>query len=101
TPEANANYRYGLSGWEVEPIAPVRGEPANRALAPGSEFRQIADALDPHQSVVTFWVYSDSFDLYRQLRDYLYDRDITVAGRPLPDGVPITCSRRGSVSRGQ
>ena len=28
-------------------------------------------------------------------------RDLIVAGRPLPDGVPIGASRRGTVSRGQ
>jgi hypothetical protein len=100
-PEDKANFRYGLSAWEVEPIAPVRGEPAEAALATGSEFRQIVDHLDPRQTVVTFWVYPDSFALYRQLRDYLYDRDVVVAGRPLPEGVPIASSRRGTVSRGQ
>lgn len=101
TPEANATFRYGLSEWVVEPVALERGEPADRALAAGSEFRQIVDVLDPQQSVVTFWVYPDSFAAFRRLRDYLYDRDIVVAGRPLPDGVPIASSRRGSASRGQ
>ena len=61
----------------------------------------MADAIDARQTVVTFWVYPDSFSLYRELRDYLYDRDVVVAGRPLPEGIPITSSRRGSVSRGQ
>lgn len=100
-PSAHANFSYGLSEWEAEPVAPIRGETAPAALAKGSEFRLLVDALDPQQAVVTMWVYPDSFALYRQLRDYLYERDITVAGRPLPDGVPITCSRRGSRSRGQ
>ena len=50
---------------------------------------------------MTFWVYPDSFALYRQLRDYLYDREVVVAGRPLPEGVPVSGSKRGSVSRGQ
>jgi hypothetical protein len=59
------------------------------------------DGLSPAQAVVTLWVYPDSFDAYRRLRDYLQDHEITVAGRPLPDGVPIASSRRGTVSRGQ
>ncbi len=100
-PEDKGSFRYSLSAWEVEPIARERGETAEMALAAGSEFHQIVDHLDPRQAVVTFWVYPDSFTLYRQLRDYLYDRDVVVAGRPLPDGVPITSSRRGTVSRGQ
>ena len=41
------------------------------------------------------------FDLFRRLRDYLAERDVVVAGRPLPDGVPIASSRRGTASRGQ
>jgi hypothetical protein len=101
TPSPSGNYSYGLSEWSVVPIAPVRGETAEIALTKGSEFRQIVDYLDKQQTVVTLWVYPDSFALYRQLRDYLHERDIEVAGRPLPEGLRITSSRRGSVSRGQ
>jgi hypothetical protein len=100
-PEANDNYRYGVSEYVAEPVAPARGEPAAAALAGGSEFRQVVDRLDPQLAVVTFWVYPDSFGLFRQLRDYLYERDLVVAGRPLPAEYPITCSRNGSLSRGQ
>lgn len=101
SPESNAGFRYSLAEWELEPVAFDRGETMAAALQPTSEFRQIVDALDPRQTVVTLWVYPDSFALFRQLRDYLYDRDIVVAGRPLPDGVPVASSRRGTVSRGQ
>jgi len=101
-PGANSgSFRYGLSEWQIEPIALIRGEPLEQALRTGSEFRQIVDGIDPLQTAVTFWVYPDSFDLFRRLRDLLYERDVVVAGRPLPDGVPIASSRRGTVSRGQ
>ncbi len=100
-PSARGSYRYGVSEWVVEPVTEDRGEPESVALAPTSLFRHIVDALDPRQSVVTIWVYPDSFALYRRLRDYLYEHDLVVAGRPLPEGVPITCSRHGSRSRGQ
>jgi hypothetical protein len=100
-PDANGNYRYGVSEYVVEPVAPVRGEAGAAALAKGSEFRQVVDRLDPQLAVVTFWVYPDSFGLFRQLRDFLYERDLVVAGRPLPPDYPITCSRHGSLSRGQ
>jgi hypothetical protein len=101
TPTTENNFRYGITEWQAEPLSPDRGEAAGQALAPNSEFRQIVDVLDPQQTVVTFWVYPDSFALYRQLRDYLYDRDLVVAGRPLPDGIPIMSSRHGTLSRGQ
>lgn len=100
-PNANGNYRYGLSEWTVEPVTLNRGETEAAALAPGSEFRQVVDTVDPQQVVVTFWVYPDSFALFRRLRDYLYERDVIVAGRPLPEGQFIRCSRHGTVSRGQ
>ena len=90
-----------MTGWQVVPLEAKRGETAAAALAPASDFRHIVDILDAHQAAVTFWVYPDSFDLFRQLRDYLYEHDIMVAGRPLPAGAFITASRHGSVSRGQ
>jgi hypothetical protein len=100
-PDPTSDFRYGVSGWEVEPIVAVRGEAVQRALTPGSDFRQIVDFLDPQQTAVTFCVYPDSFAAYRQLRDYLHQRDLVVAGRPLPNGHPIASSRHGTLSRGQ
>ncbi|MGE3809455.1 MAG: hypothetical protein AB7K24_32730 [Gemmataceae bacterium] len=98
-PEAT-NFSYHLREAIVDPVRPVRGETVEQALTPGSQFRQIVDGLD-RTAVVTFWVYPDSFALYRELREHLYQRDVIVAGRPLPAGHPIVCSRNGSLSRGQ
>lgn len=100
-PMGSENFRYGLTRWVVEPIVSLRGESCAAALASNSAFRGIVDNIDPQQTVVTFNVYPDSFSLYRQLRDYLYQRDVEVAGRPLPEGIPIAASRHGSTSRGQ
>jgi hypothetical protein len=98
---AGASFRYGLAGWEVEPILATRGETVEEALTAGSQFRRLIEALDPEQGVVTLWVYPDSFALYRQLRDYLHEHNIEVAGRPMPLGLPIASSRNGTASRGQ
>jgi hypothetical protein len=98
---AGGVYRFGLSGWEAEPVLAVRGETADKALSSDSAFRKVVDALDPQQTVVTLWVYPDSFPLYRALRDYLHGKEIVVAGRPLPEGHAIASSRQGTVSRGQ
>jgi hypothetical protein len=100
-PDTVGSYRYGLSAWYVEPVTEVRGETLAQALKPGSEFRQIVDGLDPQYAAVTCWVYPDSFPLYRQLRDYLYQRELVVAGRPLPEASQIASTRHGTVSRGQ
>jgi hypothetical protein len=101
TPDSHAGFRAGISAWQLEPIAATRGEAVDRAMAVGSEFRRIADTIDPQQTTVTFWVYPDSFALYRSLRDYLHERDVVVAGRPIPLGSPMGASRSGSLSRGQ
>ena len=95
------NFRYGLSEWTVEPLAEDRGEPIEVALTENSEFRRLVDRVDPQITVVTFWVYEDSFELFRRLRDHLYERDVEVAGRPLMAGASIAASRHGTASRGQ
>jgi hypothetical protein len=98
---AERTFRYGLSEWVVEPIAQERGETVAQALSAKSEFRQLTDHLDNRITVVTFWVYPDSFELFRQLRDHLYERGLDIAGRPLPQFAPIAASKHGTASRGQ
>jgi hypothetical protein len=98
---ARGNFRFGLSRWDLQPVDDTRGETAEQALAAGSAFRRVIDALDAHQTAVTLWVYPDSFPLYRRLRDYLHDRSVVVAGRLLPEGAPIAGSKHGTASRGQ
>jgi hypothetical protein len=100
-PDDHSGFRYGLGGWEVVPVTEERGENVDKALAERSAFRQVIDAIDPQQTAVTFWVYPDSFAAYRRLRDFLHQRDVVVAGRPLPEGALITSSKRGTISRGQ
>ncbi|MFO0970054.1 MAG: hypothetical protein U0793_31265 [Gemmataceae bacterium] len=90
-----------LTQWTVEPTALVRGETEAEALRAGSEFRRIVDRLDPNHTTVTFWVYPDSFALFRALRDHIYEGGVEVAGRPLPEGHPIGASIHGTRSRGQ
>jgi hypothetical protein len=87
--------------WHVEPVTAVRGETAEKALAPGSEFRNVIEGALPEETVATFWVYPDSFALYRRLRDFLYQRGLEVAGRPMPYSSLIGASPLGSASRGQ
>jgi hypothetical protein len=100
-PDRQAAFRGGLRELIVEPLSERRGEDLKTALQPRSEFRQIVDFVDRRQAVMTFWVYPDSFPLFRQLRDYLYERQVEVAARPVPFGGRIGLSPRGSASRGQ
>jgi hypothetical protein len=100
-PPSSGSFSYAVTYWEAVPIESVRGESGDQALLPNSAFRRLVDELDSKQTVVTFWVYPDSFALYRRLRDYLHSRELIVAGRPLSEGMPIAASMRGTVSRGQ
>jgi hypothetical protein len=101
SPDRRGGFSYGVAEWHIEPLDPNRGEDARTALGERSEFRHIIDGLAVEKAAVTLWVYPDSFGLYRQLRDYLTERGLTVAGRPLPEGAHISGSPHGRKSRGQ
>ncbi|HID22464.1 MAG TPA: hypothetical protein EYP14_08690 [Planctomycetaceae bacterium] len=89
-----------VSRWELVPGPDVVEETAVRALDPGSRF-STALLLAPPDATLTFWVYPDSFSLFRRLQRAAQERGFTVAGRPLPFGVPIAGSPFGSRSAGQ
>ena len=92
--------RIGVSRWQVDPTAGLRSESADEALQTGSEFAQrLMEA--PLKTTLTFWVYADSFSLFRRLQKFAYDEGFRVAARPLPMGVAIAGSPNGSRSSGQ
>ncbi|MDR3618642.1 MAG: hypothetical protein P4L85_04765 [Paludisphaera borealis] len=94
--------RFDLRGWEVVPTSDHRGETYDELTRnPISQYGQAIKRLTPGRSVVTMWVYPDSFKLFRKLRDELNDRGFSVAGRPLPEGKTIRGSPMGSVSATQ
>jgi hypothetical protein len=93
--------RFDLKGWELVPETEQRGESFEATRNPISQYSQAVNRLSPGRSVVTFWVYPDSFTLYRRLRDELVARGFSVAGRPLPEGMSIRGSPMGSVSATQ
>jgi hypothetical protein len=93
--------RFDLKGWELVPEADQRGYTYEASRNPISEYARAVNRLTPGRSVVTFWVYPDSFPLYRRLREELVARGFAVAGRPLPEGMLIRGSPMGSVSAAQ
>ncbi|AMV38737.1 hypothetical protein [Planctomyces sp. SH-PL62] len=93
--------RFDLRGWEVVPRTESRGEAYESTRNPISEYARAINRLTPGRSVVTMWVYPDSFNLYRRLRDELNERGFSVAARPLPEGMMIRGSPMGSVSATQ
>jgi hypothetical protein len=74
------------------------GEPLESALAAGSQFRARLTGLDRERTVITVWVYPDSFAEFRTLKGELFKAGFLTAARPLPDGVPIGGAPDGSRS---
>ena len=92
---------FGLQSWEVIPEIDLRGETYETAIRPISDFARAVGRLNRERATITLWTYSDSFGLYRKLRDYLHAQGFQVAARPMPEGMPIRGSLAGTVSAGQ
>lgn len=92
--------RVAVTHWELKPQPGVRSESAMEALRSDSAFRRALLLAEP-DATLTFWVYPDSFELYRKLQEVAHAEGFTVAGRPLPFGVPIAGSPQGSHSAAQ
>jgi hypothetical protein len=93
--------RVELDHFVLIPTQEDLGETVERALQPDSEMRTILAAFDPRQATVTVWVYPDSFDQFRQIKEELYKLGFLTASRPLPDGQPITGAPQGTRSAAQ
>ena len=89
-----------LSQWRLVPEPDLDSEGAEEALKPGSDFLRFLRGADA-DTTITFWVYPDSFKIYRRLQEFAHHENFTVAARPLPRGFPITGSPSGSFSSGQ
>ena len=92
--------RIMVSQWELIPETDLDAEPTEAALRAESAFRNELRKAEPG-STITFWVYPDSFTLYRQLQALCHREGFTVAARPMPEGVHIMGSPKGSRSAAQ
>ena len=92
--------RIMLAGWKILPAADLETETVDEALRNGSRFLQEV-RVAPDTATITFWVYPDSFKQFRQLQAAVRADGLRVAARPLPFGIPIAGSPRGSRSSGQ
>ena len=89
-----------LQNWRIEPTRELEAETVDAALRTGSKFLQEIHVADS-SATVTFWVYPDSFAAFRKLQAAVHRDGLRVAARPLPFGIPIAGSPRGSRSSGQ
>jgi hypothetical protein len=71
------------------------------ALQANSNFLKQIKRDDPSSITISLWVYPDSYQQFRQLKEYLTDRGYLVAAWPLPEGQPIAGSPSGYQSSAQ
>ena len=72
-------------------FAPRRGhgESWSAAQAPGSAWQRTLEAYPREKYYYFFWVTGDSFELFREIRDLLWDRQVEVGWKPVADAVPL------------
>jgi len=68
---------------------------------PTSNFREVLQSSRRQSSVVVVWVYTDSFDDFRELKKVLKEMDFSVATRILPVGKSIVASPIGDAAYSQ
>lgn len=92
--------RIGVSEFVIRPTRDIVEASVAAALQRGGlVYRRLA-ALPP-DTPVTLWVYPESFTAYRQVAAFARQNGFIVAGRPLPEGMPIAGSPQGSKSVAQ
>lgn len=93
-------FKIQVSSFQIEPDKKLVEEPIDQALRPGSRFFK-ALKQSPRDATFTFWVYPDCFESFRRVQSVMHEAGLTVAARPMPNGMPITGSPGGSRSAGQ
>ncbi|WP_417851029.1 hypothetical protein [Thalassoglobus sp.] len=93
--------RISVTDWVIHPTRDVEAETFEEAIQPRSQFRS-ALISEGSNATITFWVYPESFELHRKLKELVQDSGFWVASRPLPEGYPIAgSSSSGSKSIAQ
>jgi hypothetical protein len=92
---------FELDKFELETTAQNDGEPLELAMSPAGRMRLELASRNPAETVVTVWVYPDSFEAFRKLKAALFEEGFLCAARPLPDGIRIGASPRGTRSSAQ
>lgn len=90
-----------LDRFELEQVAADESEPLEQACAPSGRLYMELASRNPAETVVTVWIYPESFDTFRDLKMYLFEQGFLSAARPMPDGLRIGASPSGNRSSAQ
>lgn len=92
---------FELERFELETTPDATRETLGESLSTAGRLRLELASRKPAETVVTVWVYPDSFGEFGQLKSNLFSEGFLCAARPLPDGVRIGASPSGSRSTAQ
>lgn len=92
---------FELDRFEVESVSAAEDESLEEAFQTAGRLNLELASRNPAETVVTVWTYPDSFEKYRELKAYLFRQGFLSAARPLPEGMHIGASPRGSRSTAQ
>ncbi len=90
-----------LDRFELEPQKDLVLESIDQAMSDGGRLRVALSARRAEETVITAWVYEDSFETFRQLKEALFAKGFLAAARPLPMAARIAASPHGSHSLAQ
>ena len=90
-----------LEKFELDPTNDVVYESVTETMGIGGRLRfELASSTAQH-TTITVWVYPDSFNEFRTMKEKLFVDGFLCAARPLPFNVRIGASPRGSASTSQ
>jgi hypothetical protein len=92
---------FELERFELEPTPSTPSESLQESLSASGRLRLELASRDPSETVVTVWVYPDSFREYRTLQTRIFEEGFLSAARPLPENIRIGASPRGTRSSAQ
>jgi hypothetical protein len=90
-----------LEKFELDATPEIVQETLDAAFAPSGRMRLELTRYIPRETTITAWVYPDSFETFRQMKEKLFVEGYMTAARPLPEGLRIGASPRGSQSTAQ
>ena len=90
-----------LDRFVMVPLDEFAGETVGEALRKGSNFRRKLGNWSPRTTIITVWVYPDSFGAFRELKASLHKIGFLTAARPIPADQLISGSPHGTRSAAQ
>lgn len=90
-----------LDRFVMVPVGNLRGESVDEAMQTTSAFRRRLSGWSSRNTIITVWVYPDSFGAFRELKGRLHELGFLTAARPIPEDQLISGSPHGTRSAAQ